>query len=64
MTNDRVTYLNKVLTDALNSPEIRKAFIERGIVPSPTTPDGLDLFVRDEIRRWTEIVRKAKISLE
>jgi len=64
MANDRVAYLNKVLTEALNSPDIRKAFIERGIIPSPTTPDGLDLFVRDEIRRWSEIVQKAKISIE
>jgi hypothetical protein len=38
--------LNKALTDALNSRDIRKAFIKRDII---SAPDVLDLFFRDEI---------------
>jgi tripartite-type tricarboxylate transporter receptor subunit TctC len=64
MASDRVAYLNRILTQALTSPDIRKTFIERGIIPSPTTPDGLGDFVMDEVRRWSEIAQRANISIE
>jgi tripartite-type tricarboxylate transporter receptor subunit TctC len=64
MAADRISYLNRILTRAVDSADVRKAFVDRGIIPSPTTPDGLAAFVNAEIARWSEIVRKAQISVE
>jgi tripartite-type tricarboxylate transporter receptor subunit TctC len=64
MADDRVAYVSKIVTDALASPDIQRIFNERGIVPSPTTPDELAMFVKDEIRRWSETARRGNITVE
>lgn len=64
MSRDRVAYLNRVFTNVLKNPDTQKTFRERGIVPSPTTPEEFSEFQDREIERWSGVVRAAKISVE
>lgn len=48
----------------LNSPELSKAFLDRGIVPSPQTPDEFGRFVQSEVNKWKELAAKVGIVAE
>jgi tripartite-type tricarboxylate transporter receptor subunit TctC len=49
---------------ALASPAIRERATEQGATPVGNTPAQFERFVRDDVARWTRIIRQAGITLE
>jgi tripartite-type tricarboxylate transporter receptor subunit TctC len=61
-----VTKLNAALVDALNDPNTRNRLVELGAeIPASDlqTPAGLAKFIKDEIERWTPVIRKAGVVM-
>jgi tripartite-type tricarboxylate transporter receptor subunit TctC len=48
----------------LELPEVKKRLVGLGAEPTPTTPEGFDSLVREEIAKFTKIVRDADIKVE
>lgn len=59
-----VERLNADTVAVLNSPELVRAFADRGILPSPQTPDEFRRFVQDEVNKWKDVAGKAGIVAE
>ena len=60
-----VEALDKALQEALNDPEILKAWAASGMAPYPTaqrTPAGAAAYLKAEIARWGQVVRDNKIE--
>ena len=56
--------LNAELTRALDTPEIRRRFTELGAEAATGTPGAFGDFIRAERKKWSALVRSAKISGE
>jgi tripartite-type tricarboxylate transporter receptor subunit TctC len=52
-----VASLNVTLNRGMARPEIRSRLVALGAEPLPSTPEAFASFVREEIPRWSEIVR-------
>ena len=52
-----VRKLNEELVKGLNSPDVAKRLTDQGFVPSPTTPEQLGAFMREETERWGGVVK-------
>lgn len=59
-----VAKLNAEIVRALNSPDVKAAFISRGLVPVGNTPEQFDAFIRAEMSKWSKIIREAGIKAE
>jgi tripartite-type tricarboxylate transporter receptor subunit TctC len=55
---DRV---HDALTRALAAPEVQKRFAELGVEGRASTPEQLRDFYASEMKRWTQVVERAKI---
>jgi tripartite-type tricarboxylate transporter receptor subunit TctC len=49
---------------ALASPELRKAFEDRDIIPGGNTPDEFGRFIQAEVRKWRELAARIGITPE
>lgn len=49
---------------AMASPDVRQKLGAQGAEPSQFTADEFAAFVRDETRRWTDVIRSAGIKIE
>ena len=56
--------LNGEITRILELPEIRGRLLALGADPAPTTPEGFDRYIRDEVAKFSKIVREAGIKPE
>ncbi len=61
---DRIQVLNAAINQALRDPEIAAGFINLGVEPFITSPQEAVTFVMADQKRWSDLVQKAKISLE
>jgi tripartite-type tricarboxylate transporter receptor subunit TctC len=52
-----ITKLHAETTAVLKAPDIADRLASLGAQPAPTTPDAFARIVRDEIKRWAEVVR-------
>ena len=59
-----VDRINAETVSALNSPELIKAFGDKGIVASPQTPEELGRFVQNEVNKWKDLAAKVSIVAE
>jgi tripartite-type tricarboxylate transporter receptor subunit TctC len=59
-----VARLNRDLTTAIQSPELRLAFESAGRLITPGTPEDMAATIRDEVPRWREVVQQAQIRVE
>jgi tripartite-type tricarboxylate transporter receptor subunit TctC len=59
-----VQKLNQVFVKALNAPEVRKRLLTLGNEPVGNSTSEFDAFIREEIPRWTRVIRDAGIKLE
>ena len=57
-----VQRLNQEFNAALKDSEVRQGLAKLGLEPKGTTPDEFARFIRDEIRRWPPIFRRAGIT--
>jgi tripartite-type tricarboxylate transporter receptor subunit TctC len=56
-----VNRLNKVIVEAVNSPDIRSRFQELGAESRPDTPEGFQKFFTAEIAKWRKVIEGANI---
>jgi tripartite-type tricarboxylate transporter receptor subunit TctC len=59
-----VAKLHKEVTRILELPDVRKQLLAMGAEPTPTSPEEFDALVRDEIRKFTKVVREANIKVD
>ena len=59
-----VDRINADAVALLNSPELGKAFNDRGIVPAPQSPEDYARFVQSEVSKWKELATKVGIVAE
>jgi tripartite-type tricarboxylate transporter receptor subunit TctC len=59
-----IARLNRDLTTAIQSPEIRRAFEPAGRLITPGSPEEMAATIRHEVPRWREVVQHAQIKVE
>jgi tripartite-type tricarboxylate transporter receptor subunit TctC len=59
-----IDVLNAAIRKALEDPDVRKRIIAEGGMPSPTTPQGLTQFIRDETAKFERIIKAAGVKIE
>ena len=59
---DIIALLNRETVRLLALPEIRERFIASGIEAKSSTPAETSAFVRDELAKWTRVIRSAGIK--
>ena len=55
--------LNAETNRALNDPEMKQRLSAAGLEATPSTPAALSQLMRDDLEKWTRVVRTAKIKL-
>jgi tripartite-type tricarboxylate transporter receptor subunit TctC len=59
-----VMRLNAEAVKALQSTEIRESFVRQGMDPIGSTPAEIDAHLREEIAKWTQVVKSAGIKTQ
>jgi tripartite-type tricarboxylate transporter receptor subunit TctC len=62
--NAEVSVLNKAVADTLADPEFAKTVEALGYIPSPSTPAGFMDYIKEEMARWSKVVKDADIKLQ
>ena len=61
---DITTRLNREVKAALESPDVKKRLVELNIDATYSTPEQLATLLAAEIRRWSDVIVKAKIPTQ
>ncbi len=61
---DIISRLNREIVAALSVPEIRERALAAGVEPATNTPQEFAAMIRDETRKWAQVIRAAGIKLE
>lgn len=48
---------------ALGDPDVVQLIVAQGAEPSPTTPQALDQFIKNDTARWTRIIKERNLKL-
>ena len=59
-----VARLNREATAVLAMPEVKEVFMREGAEASPSSAESFGTLVRDELERWTRVIRDAHIVVE
>lgn len=57
-----VSRLNQLVVELLNSPDVRESLLKQGVDVTSSTPDELREYIRNDLARWTEIIREAGLK--
>ena len=49
------------LARRLNDPEVRAAFANHGVEPEPGSPEALGARIRDDVKKWRDVITSAGI---
>ena len=49
---------------ALSDPDLSQRLASQGAEPSPSTPEGLAKYMREDHERWKQVIKAAKIRLD
>lgn len=61
---EAIDWLHREVVKALASPEVKERLAQQGSEPSGVTPEEFAVVVRNDIQRWTEVIRAAGIKAE
>jgi tripartite-type tricarboxylate transporter receptor subunit TctC len=64
MQKPLVAQLNGAVATALASPEVSQRLMSQGAEPSPSSPEGLTRYMREESERWAKVIAAAAIKAE
>ena len=59
-----VQRLNTEIAALMQSPDTRKALLDAGVEPTPSTPQEMTTYMAQELARWGKVVKDANIKLE
>jgi tripartite-type tricarboxylate transporter receptor subunit TctC len=60
----RIDLLNTEIQKTMASDDLKKRFADFGAIAAPTTPDGFNTIVKNEIAKWGKVIREANIKPE
>jgi tripartite-type tricarboxylate transporter receptor subunit TctC len=52
------------LITVLKKPEVIEKMAALGLEPNPITPEQFDVTIKEDIERWTKLVKSANIKLD
>lgn len=58
-----VDLLSREVRQIFAEPDIQKRLQQQGVVPTTTTPEETQAYVIEEIRKWGQVVQRAKVEL-
>ena len=61
---DVIRKLNSEIRGALSVPDIRERALAAGAEPYTDTPEEFAAFIREETRKWAEVIRAAGVKLQ
>jgi tripartite-type tricarboxylate transporter receptor subunit TctC len=59
-----VKRLNEEINAVVALPEVRDALAREGATPRPGTPEAFGKVVRDDLGRWSRLIKEAHIQTE
>src|SRR2546428_2288232 len=59
-----VARMQKEIAHVIQLPDVKQKLLEQGGDPVGSTPEELDRVVKAELRKWTEVIRDAKIKVD
>src|SRR5207247_3259888 len=59
-----VARMQKEIAHVIQLPDVKQKLLEQGGDPVGSTPEELGRVVKAELRRWTEVIRDAKIKVD
>jgi tripartite-type tricarboxylate transporter receptor subunit TctC len=59
-----IVKLNRQVERILGLPDVKKRLLSLGAEPTPISPEAFDTLVRDEIQKFSKIIREANIKVE
>jgi len=59
-----INTLSEAIINATRSPDIRQRLLDQGAEPVGNTPAEFDKVLRDEVAKWTEVIRASGIRAE
>lgn len=59
-----VNQINVHVVNALGNVELAQRLASQGAEPSPSTPEGLAKYLREDHERWKKVIRSANIRIE
>ena len=61
---DVVARLNREIVKLMNLPDVREKFAQQSVDPATGTPEEFARLIRDEVARWSKVIRSAGIKVE
>ncbi|HEY5635805.1 MAG TPA: tripartite tricarboxylate transporter substrate binding protein [Burkholderiales bacterium] len=59
-----VDRLNQEVVKALNQPDVKQAFVARGLLPVGNSPEQFDAYIRNEMAKWSKVIKEAGIQAQ
>jgi tripartite-type tricarboxylate transporter receptor subunit TctC len=59
-----VAKLNADIVAVIRSPEVQERFASFGVDTVVSTPERFDAFIREDLARWADVVKRARITIE
>jgi tripartite-type tricarboxylate transporter receptor subunit TctC len=59
-----VAKLNAELNRVLNSPDVAERIAQQAAEPAPGSAAAFDSFIRSELSRWAEVIKRSRITLD
>lgn len=59
-----IARLNDAVTKAVLSPEVAQRLVPNGAEPSPSSPQELTRYMKEESARWAKVIKAANIKLD
>ena len=59
-----IAKLNAALVGALNDPAVRQRLHNAGTAPAPSSPDEFSAYLREELARWSKLIKEKGIKPE
>ena len=56
--------MNREVKAALDAPDVKKRLLDLNIDATPSTPEQLATLLAAEIKRWSDVIVKAKIPTQ
>jgi tripartite-type tricarboxylate transporter receptor subunit TctC len=59
-----VNRLNLEIRNALGAPDVKERAVSAGAEPAPSSPEAFAAYIREETKKWGEVVRTAGVKLQ
>lgn len=59
---DIVDKLQKAVHDEFSDPAVKERLLKQGVIPIASTPQEFDKFLKNELQRWSQVIKAADIK--